>query len=64
MKVAGEPTMPFAQVTWINQWLQRAEYVLPLVAGLLSIAILFGCAIATWIAPSEEEDDLFHREVV
>jgi hypothetical protein len=56
--------MPFAQVTWINQWLQRAEYVLPLVAGLLSIAILFGCAIATWIAPSEEEDDLFHREVV
>jgi hypothetical protein len=48
----------------LGPWLQSVEPVLPLVAGLLSVAILFGCAVASWIAPSEETDCLFHREVI
>jgi hypothetical protein len=47
-----------------GQWLQSAGPALPLIAGALSIAILFGCAVASWIAPSEKTDCLFHREVV
>ncbi|MEO6829616.1 MAG: hypothetical protein ABI164_07375 [Acidobacteriaceae bacterium] len=47
-----------------GQWLQGVEPVLPLIAGALSVAILFGCAVASWIAPSEKTDSLFHREVV
>ena len=46
-----------------SPWLQRVQSFLPVVVGLLSIAILLGCAIATWIAPAEDEDCLFHREV-
>ena len=48
----------------LGQWLHGAEPVLPLVAGFLSVAILFGCAVASWIAPSEKTDCLFHREVI
>jgi len=48
----------------LGSWLQSVEPALPLVAGLLSVAILFGCAVASWIAPSEKTDCLFHREVI
>lgn len=48
----------------LGQWLQGVDPALPLIAGLVSIAILFGCAIASWIAPSEKTDCLFHREVI
>ncbi len=48
----------------LGQWLQSAEPALPWIAGLASVAILFGCAVASWIAPSEKSDCLFHREVV
>jgi len=48
----------------VGSWLQRLEPVLPLAAGLLSFVILFGCAIASWLAPSEESDCLFHRHVM
>jgi hypothetical protein len=50
--------------TAFGQWLQGAEPALPLIAGLVSIAILFGCAIASWVAPSEETDCLFHRDFI
>ncbi|MGC9292276.1 MAG: hypothetical protein ACP5EP_06075 [Acidobacteriaceae bacterium] len=46
-----------------SPWLQRAEAFLPLVAGLLSLAILLGCAITSWLCPSEDDDCLFHRTV-
>ena len=45
-------------------WYRHVGTVLPLTIGLLSILILFGCAIASWIAPSEKKDCLFHREVI
>lgn len=48
----------------LGDWLQRAEPFLPLAGGLVSGGILFGCAIASWLAPSEATDRLFHREVV
>ncbi|MHB8304300.1 MAG: hypothetical protein ACYDC6_16035 [Acidobacteriaceae bacterium] len=56
--------MPWTGITVLSDWLQKAEMLLPLAAGLLSIAILFGCAIASWLAPSEDTDCLFHREVM
>ena len=37
--------------------------LLPLIVGLLSGAILLGCAVACWFSPSEKDDCLFHREV-
>jgi putative copper export protein len=43
---------------------QRAEPLLPLVTAFLSVAILLGCAVASWLAPSEKKDCLFHREVI
>lgn len=56
-------------MSWTNfislgDWCQHAEPYLPMAAGLLSGAILFGCAIASWLAPSEATDRLFHREVI
>lgn len=48
----------------LGGWLQAAEPVLSLVAGVVSAAILLGCAVTSWIAPSEKKDCLFHREVV
>ena len=56
--------MPWTSFILLGGWLQRMGPFLPLAAGLLSIAILFGCAVASWLAPSEETDRLFHREVV
>lgn len=47
-----------------GDWLQRVEPFLPLAGGVASAGILFGCAIASWLAPSEATDRLFHREVV
>lgn len=55
--------MWYMHLALFSPWLQRAEAFLPLIAGLVSIAILFGCAVASWISPPEEEDCLFHREV-
>ncbi|HUZ04476.1 MAG TPA: hypothetical protein VMU62_03885 [Acidobacteriaceae bacterium] len=55
--------MWYTNLVHLSSWLQRADSFLPLVAGLASIGILLGCAVATWIAPKEEEDSLFHREV-
>ena len=30
---------------------------------LLSGVIVLGCAVASWVAPSEKTDSLFHRHV-
>ena len=49
---------------FLGDWVLRAERFLPLAGGLVSAGILFGCAIASWLAPSEATDRLFHREVV
>ena len=46
-----------------SPWLGHVETFLPLVSGVVSIGILLGCAIATWLSPAEKEDCLFHREV-
>lgn len=56
--------MLLADFAAVGQWLKSAEPMLPLVAGLLSVAILFGCAIASWISPAEEEDCIFKRKVM
>lgn len=56
--------MPFAHIASMDHWIRQAGSFLPVIAGLLSVVILFGCAIATWIAPPEKEDCIFHREVV
>jgi|GEM_PF-5669580 len=47
-----------------GHWFQAIEPVLPFAAGVLSAAILFGCAVASWVAPSEKTDCIFHREVI
>ncbi len=44
--------------------LRHVPAMIPLAVGLLSVLILFGCAIASWVAPSEKKDCIFHREVV
>lgn len=56
--------MDWTNFVSLGGWLQLAEPLLPLAAGLLSIMILFGCALASWLSPSEENDCIFHREVV
>lgn len=56
--------MPWTGFAVFGNWLHHMWPLLPLAAGLLSICILFGCAVTCWIAPSKEEDDLFHREVI
>ncbi len=47
----------------VSPWTHHAAALLSLAAGLLSMVILLGCAVATWLSPSEDEDRLFHREV-
>ena len=37
--------------------------VLAIAVGLLSLAILVGCATICWLSPSEKNDCIFHREV-
>ena len=56
--------MPWTSFTSLGSWFQMAERYLPFVAVVLSLAILFGCAIASWLVPSEDTDQLFHREVI
>ncbi len=56
--------MAWTELAEFGGWLQSAEPVLSMVAGALSAAILLGCAVTSWIAPSEKKDCLFHREVV
>ena len=48
----------------LGLWLQHAEPMLPFIAGSISVAILFGCAVTSWFAPSEKKDCIFHREVL
>jgi hypothetical protein len=57
-------SMAWTSVILLGVWLQRLEPYLSLVAALLSVCILFGCAAASWLAPSERTDRLFHREVM
>lgn len=56
--------MAWTSVILLGVWLQRLEPYLSLAAALLSVIILFGCAAASWLAPSERTDRLFHREVM
>jgi hypothetical protein len=55
--------MVWTNLVSLGGWLERTGPMLPLAAGVLSIMILFGCALACWLSPSEEKDCLFHREV-
>ena len=50
-------------VRTVVEWLQHHEPMMALMAALLSIAILAGCAITCCLAPTEKKDCLFHREV-
>jgi len=56
--------MALAALTILTSWYQHLEILLPIAVAVLSVAILFGCAIMSWIAPSEKTDCLFHREVI
>ncbi len=56
--------MVWTDLAVIGRWVKGLEPVLPLLATFLSVAILFGCAVASWVAPSEKKDRLFHREVI
>ncbi len=56
--------MVWTNLAAVAKWLHEAEPMLPLAATLLSAAILIGCAVASWYAPSEKTDCIFHREVV
>lgn len=53
-----------ADLDSIGKWCESLEPILPMAAGFVSAAILFGCAIASWLAPSEQKDQLFHHEVM
>jgi hypothetical protein len=44
-------------------WTHLSGRFLSMAVGLLSLAILVGCAVACWLSPSEKDDCLFHREV-
>ncbi len=48
---------------FIAFWAHHAPAFLAVVVCLLSVFIVLGCAIASWIAPSEDNDCLFHRHV-
>lgn len=56
--------MLWTDLVALGSWLQSMEPVLPMIAGFLSVAILFGCAVTSWLAPSEKKDCLFHRETI
>ncbi len=56
--------MVWTDLAAFGRWLHEAEPLLPLAAALLSIGILFGCAAACWLSPSEKKDCIFHREVL
>jgi len=43
---------------------QSIEPMLPLVMGSISLGILLGCAVASWLCPSRNEDCLFRRHVM
>lgn len=45
-------------------WLNHMEPMLPMAAGIISAAILLGCAVASWVCPSEKKDCIFHRQVM
>ena len=44
-------------------WAHLTGRVLSIAIGLLSLAILAGCATLCWLSPSEKNDCIFHREV-
>lgn len=56
--------MAWTSLAVLGSWLKSLEPALPLIAGLLSFVILFGCALACWLSPSEKTDCLFHRHVM
>ncbi len=56
--------MAWSNLAAIGGWWQNLEPALPLVMAGVSIAILLGCAIASWLCPSKKEDCLFHRQVM
>ncbi len=56
--------MIWADLGSLCRWLENAEPMLPFIAGSISVAILLGCAVTSWLAPSEKKDCLFHREVL
>lgn len=60
----GDDSMPWDNLTAFGGWLHRFEPLLPLAIGGISLAILLGCAVASWLCPSEKEDCLFHRHVM
>jgi len=51
-------------MTILSEFVHWVEPALPFAAMVLSATILFGCAVASWVAPSEKTDCIFHREVI
>jgi hypothetical protein len=56
--------MTWANLAVLRGWLQTLGPMVPLVLGGVSVAILLGCAVASWIAPSRKSDCMFHRQVM
>lgn len=44
-------------------WAHHSPAFLAVAVCLLSVLIILGCAVASWVAPSEDTDSLFHRHV-
>lgn len=56
-------------MTWSDLQSFRAGWqslgsALPFIMGGISVAILLGCAVASWLCPSRKEDCMFHRHVM
>ncbi|MHB1935077.1 MAG: hypothetical protein ACYCOR_00655 [Acidobacteriaceae bacterium] len=56
--------MAWANLAAFRAGWQSLEPALPLVMGGLSVGILLGCAVASWLCPSSKEDCLFRRHVM
>lgn len=48
----------------LASWIHRIGPDVLFTVLLVSVAIIVGCALASWIAPSEKKDRLFHRQVL
>ena len=47
----------------LSLWTHHTPAFVGVAVCLLSVLIVLGCAVASWVAPSEETDPLFHRHV-
>lgn len=56
--------MWFARLSDVLAHLSHLSNYLPAILVTLGVAVLIGCAVGCVCEPREENDDLFHHEVV